>query len=172
LKDKWVLKVFIISFILSSIFSAVGNILSDINIIVLILILLLVILIGIIFDMIGVAVLTAEEAPFHARNSKKIKGANTCIKLLKNNTKVSSVCNDIVGDICGIVSGSLGAILTIYISNKTGLNIVIATVLITSLISSLTVGGKAYFKTIATKKSDKIILITGKILSVLKRKAS
>ena len=103
LKDKWIIQVFIISFILSAIFSGLSSLLSDINVIALVVIILIVIGIGILFDMIGVAALTAEEAPFHAMNSKKIKEATACINLLKNNTKVSSICNDIVGDICGIV---------------------------------------------------------------------
>ena len=104
MKDKWIIQVFIISFILSAIFSGLSSLLSDINVIVLFVIILIVIGIGILFDMIGVAALTAEEAPFHAMSSKKIKEAGACINLLKNNTKVSSICNDIVGDICGIVS--------------------------------------------------------------------
>lgn len=104
MKNKWIIQVFIISFILSAIFSGLSSLLSDINVIALVVIILIVIGIGILFDMIGVAALTAEEAPFHAMNSKKIKEATACINLLKNSTKVSSVCNDIVGDICGIVS--------------------------------------------------------------------
>lgn len=117
--------------------------------------------------MIGVAVLTADEAPFHARSAKKNKQATVSLKLLKNNTKVSSICNDIVGDICGIVSGSLGATLVVYLTYL-GMNPLLASILITSLISSLTVGGKAYFKTIATKNSDAIVFFTGKVLHFFK----
>lgn len=104
LKDRWIIQVFIISFILSAIFSGLSTLLSDINVIILFVIIVVVIGIGILFDMIGVATLTAEEAPFHAMSTKKIKEASACINLIKNSTKVSSVCNDIVGDICGIVS--------------------------------------------------------------------
>ena len=119
--------------------------------------------------MVGVATLTAKEAPFHARNSKKMKEASVCIYLLKNSTKISSICNDIVGDICGIISGSLGATLTLYLSLKMKMPLLMATILITSLISALTVGGKAYFKTIAMKKSDTIVLIAGKVVHLFKR---
>ena len=167
MKNKWVTLVFIISFILSAVFSGLTSFLSDTNVIFLVIIILVVISIGILFDMIGVASLSASEAPFHAMSSKKIKEASTCIKLLKNNSKVSSVCNDIVGDICGIVSGGLGASLTVYLTVSLNMNVLLSTVLVTSFISALTVGGKAYFKTIATKKSDKIILLTGKILKFL-----
>lgn len=166
MKNKWVLQVFIISFILSAIFSGLSSYVSDFNVILLVIILFLVIGIGIVFDMIGVATLTAEEAPFHARNSKKVKEAAACLRLLKNSTKVSSVCNDIVGDICGIVSGSLGATLTIYLTIQFQMNALLATILVTSFISALTVGGKAYFKNIAMKKSDAIVLIVGKVIQI------
>lgn len=46
------------------------------------------------------------------------------------------------------------------------MNALLAGILVTSFISAFTVGGKAYFKTIAMKKSDKIVLIAGKILQV------
>lgn len=164
MKNKWVLQVFLISFLLSSVFGGLSSFVNDFNIIILILILLLVIGIGIVFDMIGVATLTAKEAPFHARSAKKIKEAKSSLFLLKNNTKVSSVCNDIVGDICGIISGSLGATLTVYLVHNFKIPVLIATILITSLISALTVGGKAYFKTIATKYSDTIVLMAGKVV--------
>lgn len=169
LKDKWIIQVFIISFILSAIFSGLSSLLSDINVTILVIIILFVIGIGILFDMIGVATLTAKEAPFHARSSKKIKEATTCVSILKNSTKVSSICNDIVGDICGIVSGGLGATLMVYITTTFSINALLASVLVTSFISALTVGGKAYFKTIAMKKSDEIVLIVGKVLQVFHR---
>lgn len=165
MEKKWVIQVFIISFILSAVFSGLSSFLSDFNVILLFIILLIVISIGIIFDMIGVAILTANEAPFHAKSAKKVKGAKACLSLIKNSTKVSSVCNDIVGDICGIVSGSLGASLTVYLS-VLGMNILIATILVTSFVSALTVGGKAYFKVIATKQSDKIVFLIGKLVRV------
>lgn len=166
MKNKWILQVFILSFLLSAVFSGLSSYVSDFNIVLLVIILLFVIGIGILFDMIGVATLTAEEAPFHARNSKKIKEAAACLRLIKNSTKVSSVCNDIVGDICGIISGSLGATLTLYLSVKTNMNPLLATILVTSFISALTVGGKAYFKTIAMKKSDAIVFMAGKVMQI------
>ena len=169
MKNKWIIQIFIISFILSALFSGLSSFLSDINVIVLVVIIFIVIGIGLLFDMIGVASLTAEEAPFHAMSSKKVKEATACINLLKNSTKVSSICNDIVGDICGIVSGGLGATLAVYLTTVFGMNAILASVLVTSFISALTVGGKAYFKTVAMKKSDKIVLAVGKIMQVFQK---
>lgn len=167
---NWIYKVFLLSFILSIVFSSVSTIIADkFNTIILTIIIILVIAIGIIFDMIGVAVLTSKEANLHAKASKKLKGAKEAISLLKNATKVSSVCNDVIGDICGIVSGSLGAVLTIAIANYFHFSITIVTVIITAVISALTVGCKAIFKGVATKNSDSIVFMVGKILSICKK---
>ncbi len=167
-QKKWIITVFISSFILSAIFSGLSTYLSNFNVIILTVLILFVIGIGILFDMIGVATLTAKESPFHAMNSKKRKGASSCIKLLKNSNKVSSICNDVIGDICGILSGSLGATLGIYLVNL-GMNSILATILISSFISALTVGGKAYFKVIAMKNCEKIVMKVGYLLSILNK---
>lgn len=161
---NWIYKVFLLSFIFSSLFSSISTLIADnFNYIILTIILLVVIGIGIIFDMIGVAVLTSNEANLHAKASKKLKGAKESITLLKNATQVSSICNDVIGDICGIVSGSLGAALTLYVASRFGFNQYITTIIITAIISSLTVGLKAVFKNIATKNSDKIVFAVGKV---------
>ena len=84
---NWIYKVFLLSFIFSVIFSGVSTVLvENLNTIALTIILIAVIIIGIIFDMIGVAVLTSEEASLHARASKKIRGAKEAISLLKNSS--------------------------------------------------------------------------------------
>lgn len=170
-KNNWVYKVFLWTFILSTIFSFSTNYLSShASIVVMILIILLVIAIGIIFDMIGASSLTSKESTFHSMNAKKIKGAKETIKLIKNNVKISSICNDIVGDVCGIISGGLGAVIAISLSTNTGLNNVIVSVLVSAFISSLTVGGKAIFKSISIKNADSIIFGVGKVKHFLRLK--
>ena len=103
-------------------------------------------------------------------NSRKIKGADVAVLFKKNANKVSSFCNDVIGDICGIVSGSLGAMISIYLSSITNINVIYVSLFISSLISSLTVGGKAIGKRYATKNSDQIIFIVAKILYIFKKK--
>lgn len=170
-KDNWIYKVFFITFILAAIFSGLSNIISaKFNSIVLTLIIFLVTGIGIIFDMVGTAVLTAEEKNFHAKSSRKIKGAKESISIIKNNVRIANICNDIIGDICGIVSGGLGAVLAINLSTKLNFNLTITTIIISSIISSLTVGGKAVFKGVAAKNCDNIIMFVGKTLTIFKRK--
>ncbi len=169
---NWIYKVFLLSFILSIVFSGISSVIADsFNTIILAIIIVIVIGIGILFDMIGVAVLTSKQANLHAKAAKKLKGAKEAISLLKNSTKVSSVCNDVIGDICGIVSGSLGAVLTVAIVERFNLPSTIITVLITAIISALTVGCKAIFKGVATKNSDNIVFMVGKVISVFKKQS-
>ncbi len=169
-KTKWIVIVFLLSFILSVIFSAVSTSMANsFNTIILAFVTLAVIAIGIIFDMIGVAVLTCKESNLHAKASKKLKGAKQAISLIKNSTKVSSVCNDVIGDICGIVSGSLGAALTLDIIGVIDVSSLVMSVIVTATISSLTVGFKAIFKDVAEKNSDSIVFTVGKVLSIFKK---
>ena len=165
-KHTWIIIIFILTFLLSIIFSTVSNVIANnLNVYFLLAILLLVMFTGIIFDMIGVASLTSNEATFHAKATRKIKGAKTAVKIIKNSNKMATICCDIVGDICGIVSGSLVAILAIYIAKHID-NISLVTIIITALVSSLTVGLKAVLKTVAVKKCDIIIDIVSKILTI------
>lgn len=169
-KDNWIIKAFLMTFFIALIFNTAANIvIENCNYIALILVSILFILLGIIFDIIGTAVLTAKESTFHAKSSKKIKGAKESINLIKNSNQIASICNDVIGDICGIVSGSVGAMLSIFISEITKIDTLYTTLFISSLISSLTVGGKAIGKKYAVEKSDIIIEKVGKILAILKK---
>lgn len=169
-KNAWIYMVFLLTFILSLTFSSITNLISfNSNIYITLIIIIIVISIGIIFDMIGASSLTSKESSFHAKSSKKIKGAKEAIKLIKNNVKVSSVCNDIIGDICGILSGGLGAVLAINLSASFKINITVITIIISAIISALTVGGKAIFKSIAVKNSDQIIFFIGRFISIFKK---
>lgn len=171
-KDNWILKAFLMTFFIALIFSSASNYLISKfnNTILLILLCVIFIGIGILFDIIGTAVLTANEASFHAKSAKKIKGSKEGVYLVKNSSTIASICNDVIGDICGIVSGSIGAMLAINISTKLNVSTVIVTLLISSIISSLTVGGKAIGKIQAIKNSDAIIFVAAKVLSKFKIK--
>ena len=171
-KDNWILKAFLMTFFIALIFSSASNYLISKfnNTILLIMLFAIFIGIGILFDIIGTAVLTANEASFHAKSAKKIKGSKEGVYLVKNSSTIASICNDVIGDICGIVSGSIGAMLAINISTKLNVSTVIVTLLISSIISSLTVGGKAIGKKQAIKNSDAIIFVAAKVLSKFKIK--
>ena len=171
-KDNWILKAFLMTFFIALIFSSASNyLISKFNNTILLIVLCVIFIgIGILFDIIGTAVLTANEASFHAKSAKKIKGSKEGVYLVKNSSTIASICNDVIGDICGIVSGSIGAMLAINISTKLNVSTVIVTLLISSIISSLTVGGKAIGKKQSIKNSDAIIFVAAKVLSKFKIK--
>ena len=130
-------------------------------------ILLVIILIGIIFDIVGVAVTSAEEAPFHAMASKKYYGAKHSIKLIRNANRVSNFCNDVVGDICGIISGTASTLILVRIARgKSELAESLLGLVISGMVAALTVGGKAMGKTIAISNSNYIIYKLGVILQL------
>ncbi len=163
---KWVIQTTLMAFIISLIFSFISETtIPNVNIILGIVLLITFILIGIIFDIIGIAVASADVKPFHSMNAKKVKGSDIAVELIKNAAKVSSFCNDVVGDICGIISGSASAIISVIISTTTHINIFVVTLVTTSLIAALTIGGKALGKTFAINKSNIIIYESSKFIS-------
>lgn len=167
----WIIKITILSFIISIIFSIAAELISNnVNIGISIIVLLAFIIIGIIFDMIGVAVTSADETPFHSMSSRKVKGSKMAVYLKKNADKVSSFCNDVIGDICGIVSGATGATVALWLSINTSLNLLVSSLLVTAIIASLTIGGKATFKSIAINSDNEILYMFAKILSFIKIK--
>lgn len=168
---RWILTVMIVSFILSIIFSSLSeSIIPNINIVFGVLLIILFILIGMLFDMIGVAITAAEEKPFHSMASKKVKGSSHSIKLLKNSDKLASICNDVVGDVCGVVSGSAGMLVASSIAKEFNLNSSIVVLVVTGIIASLTITAKAMGKSVAIKNSEAITFRVGKILNFFKKK--
>ncbi len=102
----WIIKIIILAFVISITFSFASEmILSNVGMMVGILVLLVFVLLGVIFDMIGVSVTSADIGPFNSMSAQKVRGADIAVKFIKNADKVSSFCNDVVGDICGIISG-------------------------------------------------------------------
>ena len=163
---KWILTITILAFIISIVFSLLSElIMPKVDLIIGLIIMLLFIILGIIFDIIGVAVTTSSEEPFHSMSSKKIKGANLAVNLKKNANKVSTFCNDVIGDICGIISGSAGVYVASKISLSLDINPLISSLLITGIISSLTIGGKALGKSFAMNNCTQISFTFSKIIS-------
>jgi len=161
---KWFITIFITTFILSIVFSYIStNAISSLELFPATLILIITIFIGILFDIVGVAVTVANEEELHAKASKKIRGAKTSIKLIRNSAKVANICADVIGDICGVLSGSIAALITIKITEKLGLAFNLQFI-ISAIVASLTVGGKALGKGIAQRNSTKIVHIVGIIV--------
>lgn len=167
---KWISEIIILAFVITIVFSLGSQfLLEDVNIFTAILVTLIFIIIGVMFDVVGVAVQSSDEVPFHAMASKKVKTAKTAKKMLKNSAKVSSFCNDVIGDICNIISGTAGVVVSAAISSRFNLNITLVTLLVTSLIASLTIGGKAIGKDIAVSKSEYIVNKVTNIIYIFKK---
>ena len=161
----WYIKIFFITFILSMIFSYIStNGVSQLSLVPAILVLIVVIFVGILFDIIGVAVTVANEEEFHAKATKKVKGAKTSIQLIKNAPKVANICADVIGDICGVLSGAISALISMKITESFGFSFNLQ-FLLSATVAALTVGGKAIGKEIANKETTSIVHIVGTVLS-------
>ena len=166
---RWVVTIFFITMLVSGVISLLSDqIMSVSGITVAFLILLFIILVGIIFDIIGVAVTSADEKPFHSMAARKVPGAQDAIKLMRNAERVSSICNDVIGDICGVVSGSASATIAAQVLQRFDFSWPqLITLIMSALVAGLTVGGKAIGKTVAISSSTKIVHGAGKIIYTL-----
>ena len=174
---RWVVTVFFTTLVVSGLIGLVSDeVMASSSLPVAFGILLFIVLLGIVFDIIGMAVASADEKPFHSMAARKVPGAQEAIRLLRNAGRVSSICNDVVGDICGVVSGSASATIAALILTHVdtawprGVSLVMS-----SLVAGLTVGGKAIGKTFAVSSCTQIVHMVGRILSAwnrLKKKKS
>ncbi len=163
---KWILIIISISFFLSIIMSLISqSIIPNLNIVFGIIITLIFVFIGIWFDIIGVSVTSADESVFHSMSSRKVFGASQAVSFKKNAEKVSSFCCDVVGDICGIISGASGTTITILISQSFNFNVLVTGLFVAAIIASLTIGGKAIGKSYAINNSNIILFRFAKFIS-------
>ena len=163
---KWIATVTVIAFFISIVFPFLSEtFIPNVNSIIAIVIILLFIGLGIIFDMVGIAITVADLKTFNSMATKRVRGAKLAVKLIQNSEKASSFCNDVIGDICGIISGSAGVSLASILSRSYSLSLFSCTLVITAIIAALTIGGKALGKQAAINKSTYILFKFSQILS-------
>src|SRR5690625_5329590 len=155
MNDKWKrsikfsLTIAVITFVLAAIFSSMSStLLSKVSWMIGLIIVLIIVCIGILFDMLGIASTAAKEAPLHAMAAEKVPGAKEAVIIHKNADRFASFCNDVIGDISGIVSGSALTIVIIEITHLIRGNTdetlqIVLSIILTSIVAALTVGGKA-----------------------------
>jgi len=163
---RWVVTIFFVTIVISGTISFVSDeVMAKSGIFTAFLILLTIILIGIVFDVIGMAVASADEKPFHSMAARKVPGSQQAIRLLRNAERVSSICNDVVGDICGVISGSASAVIAAnaFQVGSSDLETVLQ-LLMSALVAGITVGGKAFGKSIAMGNSTAIVHTASKII--------
>lgn len=167
---NWVVTITLIAFLLSLFFSLFTEILiSNLTVFLGIIIIFLIIVLGVIFDMIGVSIAACNLKTFNSMASKKIRGSKTAIYLIKKREKVSAFCNDVIGDVFGIISGSIGLLISKNIAVIFDFNDYMTTLLLTAFIAGLTIGGKAVGKSYAINKCDVIIFSVAKIISFFRK---
>lgn len=167
----WTAKITFYTIIISGTASLLSeSTLPKVNAVIAFIILVSIIFLGVIFDIIGTAVTAANEVPFHAMASKKNKAAKIAVKMIRNASKVSNFCNDVVGDVCGIISGSVGVVIVakVLMFFPSNYEIIIAA-LISAMIAGATVGGKAIGKKFAITNSNKILYAVARIVYFIRR---
>lgn len=165
---RWVVTIFFVTIAISSTISFVSSaVMERASIVVATLVLLFIVALGIVFDIIGVAVMSAGEKPFHSMAAKKRRGAAEALALLRNAEKVSSFCNDVVGDICGVVSGSASAVIAVKaLSSFTSESV--GQLIMSALVAGLTIGGKACGKGIAMRQATRVVFLVSKPIYYIK----
>lgn len=163
---KWIATVVIVAFLTSFTLSFISEMtIPNLSLWLGILVTLFFIFLGIFFDIIGVSVTTADEAVFHSMSSRKVKGANVAVKFKKNADKVSSFCCDVIGDVCGIISGAAGTTIAAILVSQFKFNTLFTSITIAAIIASITIGGKAIGKSFAINKSNIVLYEFAKFIS-------
>ena len=162
----WVVTIFVVTVLISGAISFVSDyIMGSSTIFVAFLILLFIVFLGIVFDVIGVAVTSADEKPFHSMAARKVPGSLESLRLLRKAERVSSICNDVVGDICGVVSGAASATIALQVLNSMEFSSEkVISLLMSAFVAGLTVGGKAVGKTVAINSCTEIVTSVGKMI--------
>jgi len=170
-RTRWVIIISIWTFFLAIGFGFVTQyIMNELqSLVVSFAILMVVISLGIIFDLVGTAAAAAKVAPLNAKAARKVVGAKRGVYLVKNAEQVANFCNDVAGDISGVVSGTLAAIIVfrLMISLPFEQAEFYLGILLTALVASLTVGGKAWGKIVAINHSTEVILLVGSLITRL-----
>lgn len=165
---RWIVTIFFVTVIISSAISFLSSsIMEEAGLVEAFVVLLVIVMLGIVFDIIGVAVMSASEKPFHSMAAKKVPGAAEALKLLRNAEKVSNFCNDVVGDICGVVSGSASAVIAVKALTQLNSDTV-AQLIMSALVAGVTIAGKACGKTLAMTKATQIVHLVSKPIYYIK----
>jgi CBS domain containing-hemolysin-like protein len=128
-------------------------------------VLIVIIMIGILFDIIGVATTAASEVPYHAMAADKVTGAKQAMWIVRNAASIATLCNDMIGDIAGTLSGAVGTSIAFAIARESGLlNRAVWVTLLVSAVAAVTVGGKAFGKQLAIQKANDIVHWVGKVI--------
>lgn len=171
ISHKWTITVLILSFVLSVFFSyitskAMGAL--EQYIFFALMLLLAIVGVNIFFDIIGTAVQSAEEAPFHSLARRKVKGARESVSIIRHAPQLANLCCDVIGDIAGIISGATTTLIVTVLVNTLHLSGVLPSLMLTGIVGALTIGGKAMSKGFSMQNGNAIVFVMGKIMHFFK----
>jgi hypothetical protein len=151
---------FLLSFVMNAAFEGISH---GISLGVGIPLTLSVVGLGVISDGLGVASARAKEGPLLSMASRRIIGAREALWFVRNAAKVSSVCNDVLGDVAATISGALAVAVSFSVQAAyPDISWLLATSAAVGVASALSVGGKALFKPVALKYAESMILFLGR----------
>lgn len=160
----------VITFIIAVLFSYIFEVLlKDVPLLLAFFMLIVIITIGIIFDGIGNAVVAVDEVTFHSMAASKVKGARESLILIRNAPMVANLFNDVIGDICGVISGSMGTAIVLSLEQGFGRESILLSIAMSGFIAASTVGGKAVGKSFSIARARYIVYYVGIIIFYIKK---
>ncbi|HOO11957.1 MAG TPA: hypothetical protein PK684_03275 [Bacillota bacterium] len=171
-KSRWAVLITLWTFLLALTFSSLSEmVVRNLPLAAAYVILIVIIIVGIVFDIIGIAVTASDQKPLNGMAAQRIPGAREAVMLHKNAGAVSNFCNDVIGDICGILSGAAGAVIVArFVTVYPNIKGAVLGVMLSSFIAAVTVGGKAIGKNIAIENASEITYKAGRFLNLFNRK--
>lgn len=167
---KWTVIVTLLSFVLSMFFSFITSVaMQSLTVFFAFVLLLVIIAVNIVFDMVGTAVQSAEEEPFHSLAARKVAGARESISVIRHAPQLANMCCDVIGDIAGIISGATTALIVAELVAMFSLKGMLPSLILTGLVGALTIGGKAMSKGISMQNGNYIVFLVGKMMHFFKR---
>lgn len=166
----FILSVAALSFPLGGVFDTATIFLNRVSWYIGAVVVVCIVAVGAAFDMLGVAAAAARETPFHAMASKRVFGARRAIFIVRNAEKVSSICSDVVGDIAGVLSGAAALAVSVQLGRAVqagGWLEELFIIVLTAFTTALTVGAKAFGKTVAIQSPTPIILFAAKVMETV-----
>ena len=159
-----------LTFLIAMLFSYIFEVLlTDVPLLIAFFLLITIIIIGIFFDGIGNAVVAVDEVSFHSMAASKVKGAKESITLIRNAPMVANLFNDVIGDICGIISGSTATAIVLSIEEGFGIQSILLSIAISGFVAALTVGGKAVGTGFAIARARYIVYHVGIVMYYVKK---
>ena len=168
-KNRWPMTIFFITLCLSTFISFMADaFIEPAGLLVALVVLFFLMLFGIMADIVGVAVTSCATPPLASMAARKVPGARQALWLAQNADRMSNILNDVVGDVCSVISGTAATAVSLRllaITGGSGADSTMMGVLVSGFVAAITVGGKALGKSFAITQAKSVVLIAGRVMS-------